>query len=212
MRRFTPGEILVAAGLLAYALFPFVAPTQAWLGFAINAMLISVLGIAWNISGGFAGQMSFGHAALFGTGAYATAMLQVKLGINPWAGAVIGIMAGAAMGGFIGALSFRYGLRGSYFALVTLAFAEVLRILVSSFDIAGGGQGLTLPYRPGVGNFQFVDRLSGYVLVLALVLAGLAISLVVKHSRFGAISSPCGRTRRPPKRSASTRFGSRCWP
>ena len=77
-------------------------------------MLISVLAIAWNVTGGFAGQMSFGHAALYGTGAYAAAMLQIRLGVNPYVAAVLGVAAGAAMGGLIGALAFRYGLRGSY--------------------------------------------------------------------------------------------------
>lgn len=186
MRRLGPGESLVGLALLVCAALPFVLPSQGWIGLAVNAVLISVLAIAWNITGGFAGQMSFGHAALYGTGAYASAMLQVKLGLNPYLAGAAGVAAGAAMGGFIGALAFRYRLRGSYFALVTLAFAEVLRILVSSFEVTGAGQGLTLPFRPGLANLQFADRYGAYLFVLALCAAALALAAVVKGSRLGS--------------------------
>ena len=103
----------------------------------VVALLIALVGQGWNVLGGYGGQYSFGHAAFFGTGAYATAILQVRYGVNAWAGLACGIAAGTLVGGFIGALSFRSGLRGSYFALVTLAFAEVLRIIASVAPITG---------------------------------------------------------------------------
>ncbi len=180
------GEFVAGAAVLVVALLPFVLPSQGWLGFAINAMLISVLGIAWNITGGFGGLMSFGHAVLFGSGAYASAMLQVHLGLNAWPAAVLGIVAGGLVGAFVGALSFRYGLRGSYFALVTLAFAEVLRVLASSFEITGSGTGLSVKLQPGLAHLQFSDRLSSYGFVLVLVVVALAVSVAVRRSRFGA--------------------------
>ncbi|MDB5510716.1 MAG: branched-chain amino acid transporter permease [Enterovirga sp.] len=186
MKRFGPGESVAAILLALAALSPFVLPSQAWIGFAVNAVLISVLAIAWNVTGGFCGQMSFGHAALYGTGAYAAAMLQIRLGLNPYLAAASGVAAGAAMGGLIGALAFRYGLRGSYFALVTLAFAEVLRILASSFEITGAGSGLTLPFKPGLADLQFPDRYAAYLFVLALCIAALAVSAAVKGSRLGS--------------------------
>ena len=186
MGRLQAGPAAVAAALVLAALMPFVLPSQAWIGFAVNAALIGVLAIAWNVTGGFAGQMSFGHAALYGTGAYAAAMLQIRLGLNPYLAALLGVGAAAAIGAAIGALVFRYGLRGSYFALVTLAFAEVLRILASSFEVTGGGQGLTLPFRPGLATFQFADRYGAYAFVLALCIVALAISAAVKNSRLGS--------------------------
>ncbi len=186
MKRFGPGEKIVAVLLAMAALSPFLLPSQAWIGFAVNAVLISVLAIAWNITGGFCGQMSFGHAALYGTGAYAAAMLQIRLGVNPYVAALIGVAAGAAMGGLIGTLAFRYGLRGSYFALVTLAFAEVLRILASSFEVTGAGSGLTLPFRPGLASLQFHDRYVAYAFVLILCVAALAVAAAVKGSRLGS--------------------------
>lgn len=186
MNRVSPGDRAAAIAIVLLAAVPFLAPSQTWLGFAINTALAALLAIAWNITGGFGGLMSFGHAALFGTGAYACAMLQIHLGANAWLAACVGMVAGAAMGGFIGVLAFRRGLRGSYFALITLAFAEVLRILASSFDVTGGGQGLSLPLRPGLADLQFDGRLSAYGAVLVLVCVGVAISVAVRLSRFGA--------------------------
>ena len=130
--------------------------------------------------------MSFGHAALFGTGAYVTAMLQVRLGFNPWIAACLAMVAATLVAGFIAALSFRYGLKGSYFALVTLAFAEVLRILASSFEVTGGGQGILVPYKVGLANFQFADRITTYTLVLVMVAVAMLITVAVQRSRFGA--------------------------
>ena len=109
------------------------------LNFLVVALLIALVGQGWNVLGGYGGQYSFGHAAFFGTGAYVTAVLQARYGINAWAGLVLGIAGGALVGAVIGALAFRSGLRGSYFALVTLAFAEVLRILASVAPITGAG-------------------------------------------------------------------------
>src|SRR6202012_1902829 len=101
------------------------------LNFMVMALLIALAGQGWNLLGGYCGQYSFGHAAFFGTAAYATAILQVRYGVNAWLGLFIGVTAGALVGAIIGALTFRSGLKGSYFSLVTLAFAEVLRIIAS---------------------------------------------------------------------------------
>lgn len=186
MRQIPFADRAALLAIIAFAAIPFALPSQAWLGFAINAMLIALIATAWNITGGLGGLMSFGHAALFGCGAYASAMLQIHLAANAWIAMAAGIAAGTAMGGFIGALSFRRGLRGSYFALITLAFAEVLRILASSFEVTGGGQGLALALRPGLADLQFASRLTGYGFVLALTALALALSVAVRLSRFGA--------------------------
>ena len=186
MRQTSVGEWLLYGAICVYLLLIYLLPSEAWIGFTINALIVTVLSIAWNLLGGFAGQMSFGHAALFGTGAYVTAILQVQLGVNPWLAAALAVVAATLVAGFIAALSFRYGLRGSYFALVTLAFAEVLRILASSFQITGGGQGILVPYKAGIANFQFADRISTYTLVLTMVAVAMLITFAVQRSRFGA--------------------------
>jgi branched-chain amino acid transport system permease protein len=92
----------------------------------------------------------------------------------------------AAVGGFVGALTFRYGLKGSYFALVTLAFAEVFRILAVSVGFTGGGVGLMIPLKESVANLQFGSRKGAIGLVLGFVVAALLVTAWLKHSRFGA--------------------------
>ena len=83
------------------------------LNFLVMALLIALVGQGWNLLGGYGGQYSFGHAAFFGTGAYVTAILQVRYGVNAWLGFAVGIAAGAAVGAVIGALSFRSGLQAA---------------------------------------------------------------------------------------------------
>ena len=180
-------------GLLGIAVFGVVVaalPLFVTSGYALNAIIMTLyaalLGQAWNILGGFGGQFSFGHAVFFGTGAYAMAVLQVKLGWNAWAALPAALALGAAVGAFVGALTFRYGLRGSYFALVTLAFAEVFRILANTFAFTGAGVGLMVPLAKSVADLQPATP-AGYLwLILALVLAGLVVSWWLKHSRYGA--------------------------
>ena len=83
-------------------------------------------------------------------------------------------------------LSFRAGLKGSYFALITLAFAEVLRIVANSVEITGGGLGMLIPAKRSAANFQFPERTGFYFLILALTVASIAVAVWLKHSRFGA--------------------------
>ena len=135
MRSFVPIAIVVAA----LAVVPLLVHSNVVLNFLVVALMIALAGQGWNILGGYGGQYSFGHAIFFGTGAYVTAILQVKFGVNAWLAFGTGIAAGAVVGVVVGWLAFRAGLRGSYFALVTLAFAEVLRILASVTPITGAG-------------------------------------------------------------------------
>jgi branched-chain amino acid transport system permease protein len=156
------------------------------LNFAMMALYGCLMAQSWNLLGGYGGQFSFGHALFFGTGAYLQAIAQVHGGFNPWLALPLAITGAAAIGLFFGALSFRYGLRGSYFALVTLAFAEVFRIVSLSVPFTGAGVGLMVPLREGGANMQFTDR-RGYVwLVLALVAMALLVTTWLRHSRFGA--------------------------
>ena len=175
--------IVVVAALAAVPLF---VHSNVVLNFLVVTLLIALVGQGWNVLGGYGGQYSFGHAAFFGTGAYATAILQVRYGINAWAAFAIGIAAGALLGAVIGALCFRSGLRGSYFALVTLAFAEVLRIVASVAPLTGAGVGtlIALDLRPEA--FQFQSRIPFYYILLALVAVSLVVARAIESSRFGA--------------------------
>jgi len=176
----------IGAFALAVALLPVFVSSGFVLNLAIMVLYTTLLGQAWNLLAGFGGQYSFGHALFFGTGAYASAALQVHLGWNAWLALPAAVACGAAVGILVGALSFRYGLRGSYFALVTLAFAEVFRILANSVSFTGGGVGLLLPLRESAADMQFAGKAGFLYLILALALAGFLVSWWLKRSRFGA--------------------------
>jgi len=165
---------------------PLITSSNVVLNFLVFVFLIALVGQGWNLLGGYGGQYSFGHAAFFGTGAYVTAVLQMRYGVNAWLGFGIGIPAGAMVGTAIGALSFRSGLKGSYFALVTLAFAEVLRIAASAAPITGAGVGTLIRLDPRPEAFQFQSRAPFYWIVLGLVGASLILIRAIERSRFGA--------------------------
>lgn len=167
-------------------LAPFVIASEFWLNLVIMTLYAALLGQAWNILGGFGGQFSFGHAAYFGTGAYTVAVLQVQLGINPWLGLVAGGLMAVVVAAIIGFSTFRYGLRGSYFALVTLAFAEVLRILSNSVDFTGAGVGILIPLDQGAANFQFASKQGFFWIIWLMTLAAFAVVWWIGNSRFGA--------------------------
>src|SRR5689334_8442518 len=175
--------ILVALTLLAAV--PLVTTSNVALNFLVFALLIALVGQGWNLLGGYGGQYSFGHAAFFGTGAYVTAVLQVRYGLNAWPAFALGIVAGAIVGAIIGVLAFRSGLRGSYFALVTLAFAEVLRILASVAPITGAGVGTLIKLDLRWQALQFQSRAVFYWVILGLVGVSLAAARLIERSRLG---------------------------
>lgn len=178
---------LVPVLLLAAAVvYPLVVRSNFAINFAILALFHAFLGQAWNIAGGFAGQMSFGHVAFFGMGAYCSTILQISFGLNPWLGLPLAALAGGLTGTLIAVLSFRAGLKGAYFALITLAFSEVLRVLANSFQFTGAGLGRLIPLNRGAANFQFADRSGFYYTLLALTAASIVLAMWLSRSRFGA--------------------------
>ena len=180
-----PRLLLLVAAACALAL-PLVVTSDFWVGFAITVLLSTLTGAAWNILGGYGGQVSFGHAAFFGTGAYTAALLGMKLGVNAWLAFALAGAAAGVIGLVIGYLSFRYGLRGSYFALVTLAFAEVLRIAMGAADFSGGGVGLYVPLHVAAANLQFASKTGYYYLALALGAGAISVGWRLERSRLGA--------------------------
>ena len=173
-------------GLAVLALLPFALQSQFLVNVAMLTAVSAALGQAWNITGGFGGLTSFGHVAFFGFGAYGAAILQTRYGVNPWFGLPLGAALGALVGAVVGWASFRAGLRGSYFALATLAVAETFRILANSLDYTHAGLGILVPLQVGAANFQFSDRRLSYALALALALLATGVAASLTHSRFGA--------------------------
>ncbi|WP_193176937.1 ABC transporter permease subunit [Oricola nitratireducens] len=180
-------QLVILAVVFAFiAAAPAIITSEFTQNVIIMVLYAALLGQAWNILGGYGGQFSFGHAAYFGTGAYTVAVLQVQLGVNPWIGLVIGALFSMAVAAFIGFATFRYGLRGSYFALVTLAFAEVLRILSNSVGFTGAGVGILIPLAPGAANMQFETKTGFFFLIWVLTLSSFLVVWWIGHSRFGA--------------------------
>ena len=177
----------LALGLAAAALvaLPPLLPKYA-LEVLISILFFGYLGACWNILGGYGGQFSFGHAAFFGLGAYTSTLLFLHWGVSPWLGMVAGGILAAAFGLFAGYLSFRYGLRGPYFSLVTLAFAEMLRVVAVNWKAVGSSLGLVVPNRGSApALFLFADKLPYYYVILAMVVGSLCITRALERARMG---------------------------
>ena len=177
--------LLLALAFVAAIALPLAAP-----GYLVDVgmlvFFLAFIGQSWNISGGFAGQTSFGHAVFFGTGAYTSTILQITFGWNAWLAWPAAMLAGAIVGWIIAVLSFRAGLRGSYFALITLAFAEAFRILANSLSFTHAGLGMLIKADPRPANFQFKDPIWFYYLALALCIVSLLIAWQLTRGRLGA--------------------------
>jgi branched-chain amino acid transport system permease protein len=170
--------------LLILVALPAVLSSYA-LTIFILILFYAFLGQAWNIVGGYAGQLSAGHAAFVGIGAYTSALLSTEWGLTPWLGMFVGAALSTVLGAIIGYLGFRFGLRGFYFVLLTVAFAEVCRILVSNIDALGGALGLYITFTGNPRQFQFQDQRAYYYIALALMLVATGVAALIERRRFG---------------------------
>jgi branched-chain amino acid transport system permease protein len=165
------------------AVIPIVVRDAYFLDTLVLILLWGALSAAWNIAGGYAGQVSIGHAAFFGIGAYSAALLEARFQQSPWLGMLVGALLSLAAGGAIGYLSNR--LKGPYFALSTIAFSQVLLIVASRWRaFTAGSEGLPVPFRPGFATLGLGDVAWAYlILVVAVLYWGIQVWL--EHSRFG---------------------------
>jgi branched-chain amino acid transport system permease protein len=174
----------ILALLLVLPLFPTILNSYA-VTILTLIFFYGFLGQSWNIVGGYAGQLSAGHAAFVGVGAYTSAVLSVQYGITPWIGMFAGALLAAVLGAVIGYLGFRFGLRGFYFVLLTVAFAEVCRIVATNTDAIGGALGLYITFTGDPRQFQFQDPRAHYYIALAFLLVATAIVALLERRRFG---------------------------
>jgi branched-chain amino acid transport system permease protein len=146
--------------------------------------LWAALGLAWNIAGGYAGLISFGHAAFFGIGAYASTILFLRLALTPWIGLWCGGLLAAAFGALLALVCAR--LRGPFFILSTLAAAEVIRIGALNWTaLTGGAEGLSILPVPDPGNLVFGSKLAYAALMLAFLAVVFAVAKLLEASRYG---------------------------
>ena len=181
-KRLELGTLIV---LLAIAcIFPFLSG-RYMLSVGISILIMALLGQSWNIMSGYAGQFSFGHAAFFGIGAYTSSILYIDHSISPWFGMIMGMCLAALVGLLIGVLSFRYKLRGDFFALVTLAFAEIMRVLFNNTKALKGASGVLIPYRVNWQEFQFASDRAFYFVLLGIVIIVTVFIAMMSRRRFG---------------------------
>jgi branched-chain amino acid transport system permease protein len=176
---------LGAAAVVVLLALPAVLTSYAVTVF-IFIFFYGYLGQAWNVLGGYGGQLSAGHAAFVGVGAYATTLLSMHWGLSPWIGMLVGAVLAGGLGAIIGGLGFRFGLRGFYFVLLTVAFAEVCRIVTLNTDAMGGALGLYITFTGNPWHLQFQDNRAYYYVALALMLLATGVVALVERSRLGA--------------------------
>lgn len=179
--------ILAAIFLGACALVPLFAD-DFQLSILALIFLFAYVGQAWNLMMGFAGQLSLGHALYFGVGGYTVAAFAQIFGLTPWLGMVAAFAVCGLLGIVLGALGFRFAVRGVYFALLTIAFAELARVLFEHWDFVGKTGGLFLPAVTAQNNPLFSLRGSAtffyYALLLSLAACWGVAALLVR-SRVG---------------------------
>ena len=171
--------------LLLLILFPHLVRTTFYQHLMIMIFFYITASGAWNILGGYAGQISFGHAAFFGIGGYTSTLLLMHFQLSPWIGMFIGAFLSVAFSLAIGYPFFR--LMGHYFAIATIALGEILYTIVCNIEEIGGARGLILPIlKESFINFEFhKSKVPYYYIAMAFALAMLVTTYLIERSRMG---------------------------
>lgn len=178
--------LALAAVIVAVALMPLLFdPRGYWIRVLTFTLLFAAMAQAWNIVGGLANQTSLGHAAFFGIGAYTSTVLLLKFGVSPW----LGMLAGGALGG-VAALVIAVPtmrLQGHYFALATLAFGEVMRVIANVWtSLTGGPGGLSVPFvPPDFAAYSFKLLRPHAYIALAALLVVTAVFEIIRRGAMG---------------------------
>jgi branched-chain amino acid transport system permease protein len=177
--------ILIAIGIAVLVVLPMVVKSSFAIDIFVRILLFAFIGTAWNLMGGYAKQLSLGHAAYFGLGAYTSTILEINYNVSPWIGMVAGGAVAALASLPIGWLCFR--LRGPYFTIATIATAQALMLIFLKFrDFAWGAEGTTIP---NLGTaplmMQFESKSSYYYVVLGLLLLSLLVTWLIERSWVG---------------------------
>lgn len=180
------GRVVGLSFVLFLLILPWLTTSRYFLHILIMTFHFGYLASCWNIVGGYAGQHSLGHAIFVGIGAYTSSLLFAYLGLTPWIGMWVGGILAGLVGLCLGYLSFRYGLKGPYFLLVTIAFAEVFLYLTLNIRAVGGASGISIPLmRDAPQFFQFQGKIPYYYIGMTLLAVVLAITYALQRSRMG---------------------------
>ena len=180
--------LLVSVALLAFGL-PLIVDSPTWLHMIVLIYFYAYLTSSWNMVGGFAGVLPLGHEVFIGIGAYTSTILFLQYGVSPWIGMMIGGVLSVVAGVLIGLPTFK--MRGAYFALATIAFAEGFRVMVENIDYLGplkvnGPRGLQIPpLNTGLANFMFSGKEPYYYIILLMLIAVLTLTWFISRSKLG---------------------------
>jgi branched-chain amino acid transport system permease protein len=175
---------IVLLAIILAIVIPSVSGNQFMANLLVMIFLYAILASAWNIVGGYAGQLSLGHAAFFGIGAYTVVLLNIKQGVSPWIGIVIAVILAVIGSLIIGFPCFR--LKGPFFCLATIAVGEVLRVLaINLTGLTYGSVGVSVPMNFGFANMLFEGKWA-YLIIAAVALAlVLYITHWMENSKLG---------------------------
>jgi len=171
--------------LILAIVFPLIIANTAAQHVVILFFMFGMMGVAWNIMGGYAGMFSFGQVAFFGIGAYTSSFLLIAYQVNPWIGLIIGGLVAALVAAAIGYPC--SDLRGHYFAIASIAFGEIVRIHFNNWKLIGAAEGLSLPMLDeGFKNFMFhSSKLPYYYIMLAFLIISLIVCYLISTSKMG---------------------------
>ena len=178
-------HLFLAMPLAILAIIPLFISNPVLLHILLYCFFFAYFGLAWSILGVLAGQLSLGHAVFFGIGAYTSTILLIKFELSPWVGMLLGAVLAAVVGILLGFPCFR--LRGAFYALATLAFAEVLRLIAEYWiPLTGGPGGLVVPLvGDSILHFQFLSKVPYYYIMYALLLLMAFVTYRILRSKFG---------------------------
>lgn len=184
MKKIIKSNLLPIILLIILSFIPIIIKTPYLMSIFITTFLAVACSLSWSVLGGLTGQISLGHAAFFGLGAYISTLLLNCLGISPWISIILVFFIVGALGAII--LSPCFVLHGAYFSLVTIAFGEAIRNLFLNWDLAGKGQGLLLQYgKSSLLQMRFTSKVPYFYIALILMLSYYMILKKIDTSKLG---------------------------
>lgn len=176
--------IFLGSAFIVFLILPLFLDKYA-LGIFVMIFFWAYVGQSWNVLTGYTGHISLGHALYLGVGAYTSTYLAQAFGISPWIGMLAGGIVAVLVALCLGFLGFRFGLRGVYFVIMTIAFAEITRLVVSHIEALGSFSGIFLDFNPSFWNFQFRGNLPYYYISFGLMVASLVAVRILENSKPG---------------------------
>lgn len=183
--KMTVPQIVIVALVSVFILLTPQFMSNYRLNLVISILTAAYFAQCWNLMSGYTGQFSFGHAVFYGLGAYTSSILFVDFGINPWIGLICGMVVSGVVAAIIGYLSFHYNLRGDYFALATMAFCEIFRVIFKNTKALHAASGVSIPFSKKLSMMQFGGK-AGYLYVAFIMLAAITFGLYkIRRTKMG---------------------------